>query len=47
LIDAEWMAMSRDLGTSMQPIDQGYGAATDSELNPYEVLVMNGTNHER
>jgi D-serine deaminase-like pyridoxal phosphate-dependent protein len=46
LVDAGWMAMSRDRGTSMQPIDQGYGIATDLNLNPYRDLIMIGANQE-
>jgi D-serine deaminase-like pyridoxal phosphate-dependent protein len=30
IIDAGWMAMSRDRGTSSQPLDQGYGLVCDA-----------------
>jgi D-serine deaminase-like pyridoxal phosphate-dependent protein len=41
ITDAGWMAMSRDRGTSKQPVDQGYGLVCDQhgEVLP-DVLVI-------
>lgn len=46
LVDAGWMAMSRDRGTQAQPTDHGYGAicAADGTLLPE--LWMQGANQE-
>ncbi|MWB77619.1 DSD1 family PLP-dependent enzyme [Pseudooceanicola sp. 216_PA32_1] len=46
LIDAGWMAMSRDRGTSKLPVDQGYGLVCDAEGRPYEDLVLISANQE-
>ncbi len=46
LIDAGWMAMSRDRGTSAQRIDQGYGVVCDSDGQPYPDLIVSGCNQE-
>lgn len=46
LVDAGWMAMSRDRGTSSQAVDQGYGLVCDSEGRPYDDLIMSGANQE-
>jgi D-serine deaminase-like pyridoxal phosphate-dependent protein len=46
LIDAGWMAMSRDRGTATQPLDQGYGLVCDVEGRPLDDLVMVGANQE-
>jgi D-serine deaminase-like pyridoxal phosphate-dependent protein len=46
LIDAGWMAMSRDRGTSAQRIDQGYGVVCDSAGQPYPDLLVSGCNQE-
>jgi D-serine deaminase-like pyridoxal phosphate-dependent protein len=46
IVDAGWMAMSRDRGTQKQTIDYGYGAVCDASgalLNDY---VMSGANQE-
>ena len=40
VVDAGWMAMSRDRGTADQPIDQGYGIVCDIEGRPYDDLTM-------
>ena len=40
LVDAGWMAMSRDRGTARQKVDQGYGLACDLLGRHYPDLVM-------
>lgn len=46
IVDAGWMAMSRDRGTAKQKIDQGYGIVCDARGNPYPELVMADANQE-
>jgi D-serine deaminase-like pyridoxal phosphate-dependent protein len=46
LVDAGWMAMSRDRGTAAQAIDQGYGLVCDLNGRPFPDLVMTGANQE-
>ena len=46
LIDAGWMAMSRDRGTAAQAVDQGYGLVCDVEGRPIEDLILAGANQE-
>jgi D-serine deaminase-like pyridoxal phosphate-dependent protein len=46
LVDAGWMAMSRDRGTAEQAVDQGYGLACDAQGRPYPDLIMVGANQE-
>ncbi len=46
LVDAGWMAMSRDRGTQAQPVDWGYGAACDTEGRPIDGLLMSTANQE-
>ena len=46
LIDAGWMAMSRDRGTEKQPIDQGYGLVCDAQGYPLPDMIMLGANQE-
>lgn len=46
LIDAGWMAMSRDRGTAAQQVDQGYGIVCDVEGRPYPDLIVTGCNQE-
>jgi D-serine deaminase-like pyridoxal phosphate-dependent protein len=46
LVDAGWMAMSRDRGTSKQPLDQGYGLVCGPDGNPLENLIMVDANQE-
>ena len=46
LIDAGWMAMSRDRGTAAQPLDQGYGLVCDEAGRPIEGLIMSGASQE-
>ncbi|MFO1425730.1 MAG: DSD1 family PLP-dependent enzyme [Steroidobacteraceae bacterium] len=40
LIDAGWMALSRDRGTARHPVDQGYGVVCDVEGRPLEDLIV-------
>lgn len=46
LIDAGWMALSRDRGTARQRLDQGYGVVCDLDGRPIEDLVVTETNQE-
>ncbi len=46
LIDAGWMALSRDRGTATQAIDQGYGLVCDRDGAPLEDLIVKATNQE-
>jgi len=46
LIDAGWMAMSKDLGTVKQKVNQGYGIVCDVHGNPYADLLMSDANQE-
>ena len=40
LVDAGWMAMSRDRGTASHPVDQGYGVVCDVDGTPYPDLIV-------
>jgi D-serine deaminase-like pyridoxal phosphate-dependent protein len=46
LVDAGWMAMSRDRGTAKQKVDQGYGLACDVAGTLYPDLIMIEANQE-
>ncbi|PHM56846.1 DSD1 family PLP-dependent enzyme [Xenorhabdus sp. KK7.4] len=46
LIDAGWMAMSRDRGTAEGPIDYGYGQVCNLNGYPYPGLCVSMTNQE-
>lgn len=46
LVDAGWMALSRDRGTAGQRVDQGYGVVCDSDGNVLEDLIVTGANQE-
>jgi D-serine deaminase-like pyridoxal phosphate-dependent protein len=46
LVDAGWMAMSRDRGTASQPVDQYYGLVCDPSGRPYPDLIMRQANQE-
>jgi D-serine deaminase-like pyridoxal phosphate-dependent protein len=46
LVDAGWMAVSRDRGTARQAVDQGYGVVCDLEGKPYPGLVLASTSQE-
>lgn len=46
LIDAGWMAMSQDRGTSKQAVNQGYGIVCDITGRPYADLIVADANQE-
>ncbi|MFT8244142.1 DSD1 family PLP-dependent enzyme [Roseomonas sp. BN140053] len=46
LVDAGWMAMSRDRGTATQAVDQGYGLVCDAEGRVLGDLVMSAASQE-
>jgi D-serine deaminase-like pyridoxal phosphate-dependent protein len=46
LVDAGWMAMSRDRGTARHPVDQGYGVVCDVDGAPYPDLIVAETSQE-
>jgi D-serine deaminase-like pyridoxal phosphate-dependent protein len=46
LLDAGWMAMSRDRGTAAQPVDQGYGLVCDVAGRPLGDCILVGANQE-
>jgi len=46
IVDAGWMAMSRDRGTMKQKIDQGYGIVCDAQGKPWPELIMTDANQE-
>jgi D-serine deaminase-like pyridoxal phosphate-dependent protein len=46
LVDAGWMAMSRDRGTSGQQVDQGYGIVCDMAGRPYADLIVDQASQE-
>ncbi|MDX6408689.1 MAG: hypothetical protein QOE13_1760 [Gaiellaceae bacterium] len=46
IVDAGWMALSRDRGTANQAVDQGYGLVCDLAGRPIDDLIMVGANQE-
>jgi len=46
LIDAGWMAMSRDRGTSRHPLDQGYGLVCDIDGKPFADIIVEDASQE-
>jgi len=46
LIDAGWMALSRDRGTQRHPIDQGYGLVCDIDGTPWPNLIVDDASQE-
>jgi D-serine deaminase-like pyridoxal phosphate-dependent protein len=46
VIDAGWMAMSRDRGTAAQALDQGYGAVCDVAGRLIADLIVSAVNQE-
>jgi D-serine deaminase-like pyridoxal phosphate-dependent protein len=46
LVDAGWMALSRDRGTAKQRVDQGYGLVCDASGDPIEDLIVVDANQE-
>lgn len=46
IIDAGWMALSRDRGTAGQEVDQGYGLVCSTDGAPLPDLIVIDTNQE-
>lgn len=46
LVDAGWMAMSQDRGTSKQAVNQGYGVVCDIEGTAFPDLILADANQE-
>ena len=46
ILDAGWMAMSRDRGTAKQAVDQGYGLVCDLDGRPLDDFILVGANQE-
>ncbi|GGF24628.1 alanine racemase [Aliidongia dinghuensis] len=46
LVDAGWMALSRDRGTAAQTVDQGYGVVSDIDGNVLPDLIVTAANQE-
>ena len=46
MLDAGWMAMSQDRGTSKQAVSQGYGIVCDVTGRPYDDLIVADANQE-
>lgn len=46
LIDAGWMALSRDRGTQRHPIDQGYGLVCDTDGTSWPDLIVDDASQE-
>ena len=46
LIDAGWMALSRDRGTERHPVDQGYGLVCDIDGRPWPDLIVGDASQE-
>jgi D-serine deaminase-like pyridoxal phosphate-dependent protein len=46
IVDAGWMAMSRDRGTAAQTVDQGYGIVCEENGAPTDDLIVVDANQE-
>ncbi|NWC96797.1 MULTISPECIES: alanine racemase [unclassified Pseudomonas] len=46
IVDAGWMALSRDRGTARQSVDQGYGIVCDLAGQPIGDLIVSAANQE-
>jgi len=46
IVDAGWMALSRDQGTADQSVNQGYGLVCDINGRPIGDLIVRETNQE-
>jgi D-serine deaminase-like pyridoxal phosphate-dependent protein len=46
IVDAGWMALSRDRGTSGHAVDQGYGLVCSADGAPYGDLIVAEANQE-
>ena len=46
LVDAGWMALSRDRGTASQQLDQGYGVVCDDKGRVLEDVIVSQASQE-
>ena len=46
MVDAGWMALSRDRGTERHPVDQGYGLVCDINGKPFDDLIVADASQE-
>lgn len=46
IVDAGWMAMSRDRGTAVQAVDRGYGVVCDLAGRPFEEVLLQEVSQE-
>ena len=46
IVDAGWMALSRDRSTARQVVDQGYGVVCDLSGRPYQDVIVADANQE-
>lgn len=46
MVDAGWMALSRDRGTASQAVDQGYGVVCDGDGRVLDDLIVKATSQE-
>jgi D-serine deaminase-like pyridoxal phosphate-dependent protein len=46
MVDAGWMALSRDRGTAAQDVDQGYGLVCDAQGRVMPDLIVSSANQE-
>jgi D-serine deaminase-like pyridoxal phosphate-dependent protein len=46
IVDAGWMALSRDRGTARQAVDQFYGVVCDLQGRPFPDLIVKDANQE-
>ena len=46
LVDAGWMALSRDRGTAVLPVDQGYGLVCDAHGRVMDDYIVSAVNQE-
>lgn len=46
VVDAGWMALSRDRGTAQQEVDQGYGLVLDGDGRPLDDLIVTQASQE-
>ena len=46
LVDAGWMALSRDRGTANQAVDQGYGLVCDEDGRVVDDIIVRATSQE-
>jgi len=46
IVDAGWMALSRDRGTASQPVDQAYGLVCDADGRELPDLLLSSANQE-